>query len=64
LSQVGCIRKRDRAFRAHPVKGSARIEPTRKRYANSVTDRNTLQDSCHGLFIIVRSYRISTTWRL
>ena len=49
LSQVGGVGKRDRALRAHPVKGGARIEAARERDADSLADGNMLEDGCHAI---------------
>ncbi len=53
LSQVGRVGEGDRAFRAHPVQGGARIEAARECDADSLADGNTLEDGCHAISMIV-----------
>ena len=56
LSQVGRVGEWDRAFRAHPVKGGARIEAARKRNTDSFAYRNPLEDSGHAIPIIIDAW--------
>jgi hypothetical protein len=49
LSQVGCLRVRDRSFGAHPVERRARVETARKRDAHLLARGDALQNVRHVL---------------
>ena len=48
LAEVRGVGVRDRAVLAHPEQGGARVEPSRERDADSLADREALQDVGHG----------------
>jgi CDGSH-type Zn-finger protein len=47
LAEVRRVRVRNGAFRPHPVQRGARVEAARKRDADSLADREILQDARH-----------------
>src|SRR6185295_15828907 len=49
LTEVRRVGVGDRAFRAHPVKGSTRIEAARKRDADFLACWYLLKDRCHAI---------------
>ena len=49
LSEVGRVGVRDGALAAHPMKGGARVEAARKRYADVLACRYPLENGCHAI---------------
>ena len=49
LTEVRRVGVGDGAFRAHPVKGGARVEAARKRNADFLACRYLLKDGCHAI---------------
>ena len=49
LTEVGGVRVRHRAFKLHPVKGSAGVQATRKSDSDLLADREILKNGGHGV---------------